>query len=93
MKIDSYNFSNYEWFVKLKTKNSTKGFFVVVPIYKGLVVSNYPQDINNEFAFCPSVNIKQFESAQGNFKELPDYIIIFKKSELESLIAVIPLHI
>lgn len=93
MNIDYYNFSNYEWVLKTKNINATKGFFVVFTIHKGVVDCVYPLYDKKDFAFCPSIYLKQFESERGVLNEVPSYILLFNKHDIESLNAVLPLNI
>lgn len=87
--MNYYDFESCKWELKLKHESGvTVGFFVSFGIQKDGQMLLYPTFAKKQFAFCPHRYLKDFNTRSNSgdtFSELPDYISLFDKEDVENL--------
>ena len=96
-QLNLYDLSQYRWILQLKGRNPIQGNFVSFSVTRptiddiGTLETFYPSSPLSEFAFCPVSNWNEFQQTNYRPSEVPDYIIFFKKPDIESLQLITPL--
>ncbi len=80
----------YRWKIKVNGKEYT-GVFITFSVsnpQNRILSAEYPLAGNFQYAFCPAMYMQKFASLQQPFLEIPDFLLLFNREDLQELTAI-----